>query len=499
MGKTPVELGVPIRSASIDLTEGCSLACKYCFADLLSKKKSEKWKLTEDVMKAAIDWLFADSTSGTAEEVNAEGGIRIEFWGGEPLHNWDMLVKMTEYIESKSKETGKRIGELSGTTNVVEIDKEKLEFFKEHNINFLMSIDGVKEAHDMFRIFPSGKGSWDVINEKLDMILDYFPYWQARISLHPAHVKYLYESFEYFISKGIYNAFYSPVYEADWTPEVWEEYEKQVKKIIKRMIRELKMGRRIEVKFINDMINYIIQAERLGIDLDNMNDDPELAVKLSERNQVPQPCGAGYRYVGISVDGQIYVCHRFNKHNMHHIPPEQKFGWLGNVWDGIINTELWERFHNWNVDDIPHCKGCPVRYHCKGGCYASNYDNAGAIGAKLDTQCQFQLTNYKLAKYALEEFKKAGLYDEKEKSLIYPNPFGQSKPVYVAEKCFCYNSLYTVPDYLKGEDADTLEETVLGMAHQVISKVIADLAELKTQNERNSKDPLKDFNRVSAT
>ena len=270
-GKTPMELGQTVRSISVDLTEGCSLRCTYCFADLIAKKKAENYKLKEETMRKVVDWLFADSTSGIAEDVNKHGGLHFEFWGGEPLHNWDMLVKMTHYIEKKSKETGKQIGGLGGTTNVVEITEDKLKFFKEHHINFLMSIDGVKENHNKCRIFPDGSGSWEVIDSKLDMILSYFPNWQARISLHPDYVPTLYKSYEYFFSKGMYSAFYSPVYEADWTEDVWQEYRKQILMLIERTVREAKMGRRIFVKFLEDSVNYILNAERAGIDLDDID------------------------------------------------------------------------------------------------------------------------------------------------------------------------------------------------------------------------------------
>lgn len=485
MYKTPIELGEPVRSISLDLTEGCSLRCTYCFADLAAHKKAEKWKLDEDTMKATVDWLFVDSTSGTKAQLEGNN-LNIEFWGGEPLHNWDMLTKTVDYAKQKSEETGKKI-HFGGTTNVVEITEERMKYFKEHNINFLMSIDGVKEAHDKFRLYPDGSGSWDTINDKLDMILEYKPNWQARISLHPDNIHMLYKSFEYFASKGIYSAFYSPVYEAEWTDEVWETYKDQVRKIIKRQIREKKIGRDLKVKFIDDMISYILNIKRQGVDLSKPN--PELR-HLSNSNHAKQPCGAGQRYMGISVDGQIYVCHRFNKHNMHHIKPEKKFGWLGDVWTGIHNLELYDRLKNWNVDEIEHCKECPVRYNCKGGCYGSNYDDAGKIDAKLPQQCQFQLNNYELVHEAIELYKEAGMYNEKTHEIITPD-FKNNIPSTKVDRCFCYSGVYSLPDYISGQvkGDDSVEETVLGMAQQVIGNVLTKVGEL----QRQGKDPFKTF------
>lgn len=136
MKKEAVRLKEPIRSMSIDLTEGCSLRCKYCFADLAAGKKAEKYKLSEDVMRAAVDWLFDDKTSGSKASLKGRP-LNIELWGGEPLHNWNILTKLVEYGEKKSKETGKKI-HFGGTTNVVEITEERMKYFKEHKINFLM-------------------------------------------------------------------------------------------------------------------------------------------------------------------------------------------------------------------------------------------------------------------------------------------------------------------------------------------------------------------------
>lgn len=496
MYKTPVDLGEPIKSISLDLTEGCSLRCKYCFADLAAHKKAEKWKLNEDTMEAVVDWLFDDSTSGNAKKMDNEP-INIEFWGGEPLHNWDMLVKAVEYSEKKSEETGKPV-HFGGTTNVVEITEERLKYFQDHNIHFLMSIDGVKESHDKFRVYPDGSGSWDAINGKLDMILDYMPHWQARISLHPDNLDLLYESFEYFLSKGIYSAFYSPVYEAKWTEENWKTYKDQVLKIIKRQIREAKMGRKLDVKFIDDMVQYVLNIKRKNINLDNPQLSPEELAQLSPGNHAIQPCGAGQRYVGISIDGQIYVCHRFNKHNMHHIEPNKKYGWLGDVWTGIQNLELYDYLKNWDVDNIEHCKNCPVRYNCKGGCYGANYDLSNKIDGELPDQCKFELANFDLAYEAIELWNNAGMYDERQKQIIIPNRQSNLPPINV-DRCFCHNGIYSIPDYMSGKEKNgiSVEETVLGMAQQVIGKALAEIGELQHQGQdpfKTSKMDEKSFN-----
>lgn len=319
------------------------------------------------------------------------------------------------------------------------------------------------------------------------------PHWQVRISLHPSNIELLYDSFEWLLSKGIYNAFYSPVYEADWTEEVWDSYERQARKIIRRQIREAKMGRRLHVKFIDDVVNYILNIQRQGINLESAENNPEQLAKLSNSNHAMQPCGAGMRYFGISVDGQIYVCHRFNKHNTHNIAPHKKYGWMGDVWKGIQNKELYEKFANWDVDKLEHCKDCPMRYSCKGGCYASNYDIQGKIDAKDENQCRFRLINYDIAKEAIDMYKEAGLFDYKQHQVKFPNMFGKNNnlPPLKVDRCFCHNGVYSIPDYMSKPEKDGISdiEKALFQAQQALGKATVKLKEERAKGN----DPMKQF------
>ena len=132
--------------------------------------------------------------------------------------------------------------------------------------------------------------------------------------------------------------------------------------------------------------------------------------------------------MGVSVDGHLYVCHRFNKHNTHHIPHDEKYGHMGDVENGITNFDLWNRFNSWDVNEIEHCKDCKLRYICKGGCYASNYDTAGAIDGKVAAACRFQEENHELAKIIIKRFKEEGLYDGRQKRLVYEGPKQSNRP-----------------------------------------------------------------------
>jgi uncharacterized protein len=341
---------------------------------------------------------------------------------------------------------------------------------KEHNMNFLMSIDGVKEAHDMHRKLPNGKGSWEIIDNKLDMILTYFPNWNARISLSDDIVKYLYKSFEYFESRGLHNNFYSPVYENDWNDEAKEEFMKQSKLIIDRQIRAARTGRKITNKFVDDTVEYILQLKRMNIDIEALAYTDIYNDKLVSQWKVP--CGAGSTYLGISVDGQLYMCHRMNKHNIT-IPYEERVGHLGDVWKGITNTEMYNKIINWDVDKLEGCKKCKFRYECKGGCYASNYDSAGAIDNVHKLHCWFKNAYYELALYYISQCKEYGLYDVNNHKIIIAGEYKNVQNQPFVQNCSCYGATYTFPDYVGQtslEDGDNFEENVLGMALQIITK-----------------------------
>lgn len=459
-GKKLKELGASTLNLSLDMTEGCSLRCKYCFADFQAKKREDR-KLTEEVMMQAVDWLFDDGNSGTVEEVNKQGGLGFEPWGGEPFHNFDMIKKTYEYFEQKSKETGKKIRHIGGTTNAVEFTEERLRWCAERNITWLISMDGIKENHDAQRVLPNGKGSFDIIDKNIDLykkVYGYAP--QLRMSLHPDYIPNIIKSYEYVLGKGIVSYFFSPVFEANWTNDHFKELEEQLVALYERMIINYKNGfPAIQNKFVDDMIYYILEAERQGINLDEIEKtgsyDPKLHT-LSRGMHLPKPCGAGSTYFGVSVEGQIFVCHRFNKHGLdpYKIHFEKRYGWLGNVWEGIHNEELLSKLRDWDVNNLEHCKYCKLKYYCKGSCYASNYDNAGKIDAKNEKSCKMNHTLYSAARRIIDLFKQYGLFDYNRHNIIYSNDRRPIKKYYqgmngnMFEKCMCNQGSY----YFKGVD-----------------------------------------------
>jgi uncharacterized protein len=499
-GKSLKELGTYTRNLSIDMTEGCSLRCKYCFADFASEKKENR-KLTKEVMKAAIDWLFDDETSGTVEEVNNSGGLGFEPWGGEPLHNFEMVKETYEYLIKKSEETGKKIGHIGGTTNAVEFTEERLQWCKERNINWLISLDGIKENQDSQRVFPDGSGSFDIVDKNLDLykkVYGYAPY--VRMSLHPDYIDNMYKSYEYVLGKGIHSYFFSPVYEANWTEQKYKDLEDVLVKIYEKLILDYKNGfPKVDNKFVDDMLFYILESQRRGINLEDIETtgsyDPKLHT-LSRGMHLPKPCGAGSTYFGISVDGQIYICHRFNKHGLDadKVKFTDRYGWLGNVWEGIHNVELFNVMKEWDVKDLEHCKYCKLKYYCKGSCYASNYDDAGSIKSKNEKSCRINESLYNAALRIIDLFKKYGMFDYERNDIVYIDNYNkggfQGKHGQTIETCMCNNATYYfdgLNQLLNNEKPDDIEELKMQILEGGVNVLLDMYKEIKMYKSSQSK------------
>ncbi len=506
-GKSLKELNTHTLAISLDMTEGCSLRCKYCFQDLGLGKKLENRKLTEDVMRQAVDWLFDDNTSGSVEYVNSQGGLSIEPWGGEPMHNFDMIVKTYEYALQKSKQTGKKLKSMGGTTNAVEFTEERLKWCSERNINWLVSLDGIKENHDKFRVTPTGAGSFDIVDRNIDLYKKVYGHQpEVRMSLHPDYIDNIIKSYEYIIGKGVSRYFFSPVFEADWNEESYRKLYENLVELYRLIIVNYKQGYPyVQNKFIDDMIGYILSAKAQNVDLDIIEKTgeyhPELN-KLSRSMPLPKPCSQGSMYFGVSVDGQIYICHRFNKHGIEpeELPYSDRYGWLGNVVEGIHNVDRVKQLINFNVNDLDHCKYCKLKYYCKGGCYASNYDNKGELDAQNDVACRINLVLYNQANKILELFKENGMFDERRLQIVIPAQQAQGfRGVngQIFDRCICNSGSYYIGvDELPDDDDESARaklariqgglQTLLSMYFNVEEELVREIRSEENKNQYNT-------------
>lgn len=360
----------PIMACTIDVTENCNLACTYCFTCGHRRKR-----LPEDMGKQIIDF-FDDHKDPNADH------YEITFWGGEPLLEFKLIKRLTRYAE---KLIGPKVI-FGGTTNGILLNEEKLKFLRDHKGKMMISVDGNKEVHDKYRIYPNGKGSWDDVIRKIKLALRFWPDLRLRISLTPELAPTLVEDMRYFYEDiGVNWMAFSPVFELDWTDEDID--------ILGDQYQEL---REYLGKHPNKFCKHVTDPGR-GI-------------------WQQYPCGAGRSYVGFSLDGKIWPCHRFNKHNDD--PNEMS---IGDIWNGF--NEKRQQFLDYPDKRKEQCGDCEYYKFCAGGCYAVHYDVCGDIFCNFDKFCKHTKALFK------------GIDPKDMKTSTNP-------PTARVPGCICYNSCY---------------------------------------------------------
>jgi uncharacterized protein len=410
---TPVESGFPISAITLDMTTGCNLGCDYCFAGAC--KEYQVTNLTFEQGKKTIDWLFLESTRGDNKLLD------ISFWGGEPLLRWDLIKELVLYAEGKAKEIGIQV-KFGGTTNVTLLTPDKFDFMEQHNVYFLLSIDGTQEHHDKHRKFKNGKGSWEVIDKNATEILKRWPEQQVRMSYSVENIDGMMDDLNYLYGKGFHDIVYSPVSEGNWTEERLATLKYIWDRIADWYIEKKKSNQPIRLKFLEDACRSMNSRGREG----------------------QAPCGAGRGYVGITTEGAIYPCHRFHKFEDTRPWYEQETA-IGHIDYGVLNQEWRENFTKWDAKkDMPEsCHSCKAYLkNCVGGCWATNWDNMGSLRKAPCINCTAELTTIKQAEKVAKE-----LGETYVNSLMGRRPMSFTELPEV-QGCQCYN----VQDMIYGRE-----------------------------------------------
>ncbi|MBO4374362.1 MAG: thioether cross-link-forming SCIFF peptide maturase [Lachnospiraceae bacterium] len=343
-----------IKAMCLHIAHDCNLRCAYCFAGD-GEYHGRKALMSYEVGKKALDLLIASSGS----RVNLE----VDFFGGEPTLNFDVVKKLVEYGRSREKECNKKF-RFTLTTNGLLLDDEVLDFANKEMGNLVLSIDGRREVNDRMRPTAGGKGSYDVILPKFRKAAasrDQTNYYVRGTYTHfntdfAKDVLHLHdEGFEQISVEPVVS---DPkeeyaIREED-IPVLLEQYDVLAREIIKR---------RKEGRFIN-FFHFMIDLEG----------GPCVAKRLSG-------CGAGTEYLAVTPWGDLYPCHQF-------VGKEEFL--LGNVDDGIINTKLSSKFASCNVYTKKECRDCFAKFYCSGGCMANSYNATGDINGNYETGCILQ-------------------------------------------------------------------------------------------------------------
>lgn len=343
-----------VKAMCLHIAHDCNLACKYCFAEE-GEYKGRRALMSFEVGKKALDYLVKNSGS--------RKNLEVDFFGGEPLMNWDVVKQLVEYGRSLEEQYNKKF-RFTLTTNGVLLNDEIIEYANKEMANVVLSVDGRKEIHDMMRPTRNGKGSYDIVMPKFKQVaesrnqMNYYvrgTFTRNNLDFSKDVLDLADQGFEQIsVEPVVAQPTESYAIREEDLPKIFEEYDKLAAELAKRK----KEGRGFN--FFHFMID--------------LSGGPCVAKRLSG-------CGSGCEYLAVTPWGDFYPCHQF--------VGEEKF-LMGNVDEGITKPEIREEFKNCNVYSKEKCKTCFAKFFCSGGCAANSYNFHGHINDAYDIGCEMQ-------------------------------------------------------------------------------------------------------------
>jgi len=341
-----------VKALCLHVAHTCNLNCSYCFASQ-GKYHGERALMSFETGKRALDFLIENSGTRT--------NLEVDFFGGEPLMNWDVVKQLVAYARTQEPIHHKKF-RFTLTTNGVLIDDDVIDFANREMSNVVLSLDGRKEIHDRLRVDYAGNGSYDRIVPKFQKLVaarggkNYYmrgTFTHANTDftndiLHMADLGFTELSMEPVVC--------APGDEAALTqedlPVLFEQYEL----LAKEMIRRKKEGKAFT--FYHYMLD--------------LTGGPCIYKRISG-------CGSGTEYMAVTPWGELYPCHQF--------VGDEHYS-LGNIWDGVTNTALRDEFKCCNAYARPECSDCWAKLYCSGGCAANAYHATGSIRGVYDYGCE---------------------------------------------------------------------------------------------------------------
>lgn len=341
-----------IKALCLHVAHTCNLNCSYCFASQ-GKYHGERALMSFEVGRRALDFLVENS--GTRRN------LEVDFFGGEPLMNWQVVKDLVAYARSIEKDAGKNF-RFTLTTNGALLDDEVTEFCNREMHNVVLSLDGRKEVNDRFRVDVAGNGSYERI----------VPNFQRFVAARGDKSYYMRGTYTHYNPDFTNDLFHmadlgftelsmEPVVCAPGDPCALTEEDfpvlcEQYELLAKDMLRRWREGR--PITFYHYMID--------------LKHGPCIYKRVSG-------CGSGTEYMAVTPWGELFPCHQF--------VGDPKYS-LGNIWDGVTNTAAQDEFRHCNAYSRPDCKDCWARLYCSGGCAANSYHATGSIGGVYEYGCR---------------------------------------------------------------------------------------------------------------
>ena len=350
-GKLKEKTAGVVKALCLHVAHTCNLNCSYCFASQ-GKYHGDRAIMSFEVGKQALDFLVANSGS--------RKNLEVDFFGGEPLMNFQVVKDLVAYARSIEKQHNKNF-RFTLTTNGVLVDDDVIDFANRECSNVVLSLDGRKEIHDRYRVDYAGNGSWEKIVPKFQKFVEARQgkeYYMRGTFTH-ANPDFL-KDIQQMLDLGFTELSMEPVVSAPGDPSGLTEEDlpivlDQYKKLAQLMLDRQKAGK--PFTFYHYMID--------------LSGGPCIYKRISG-------CGSGTEYMAVTPWGDLYPCHQF--------VGEEAFK-LGNIWDGVTNPDVQAQFAACNVYAHPECRDCWARLYCSGGCAANAYHSTGSITGVYEQGC----------------------------------------------------------------------------------------------------------------
>ncbi|MGI6030568.1 MAG: thioether cross-link-forming SCIFF peptide maturase [Eubacteriales bacterium] len=345
----------PVKALCLHVAHDCNLRCEYCFASTGEYNSHKRSLMSLEVGKKAIDMVIRESAN--------RRNIEIDFFGGEPLMNFDVVKQLVLYAREQEKIHDKHF-RFTITTNGMLLTDDKIDFINEHMDNIVLSLDGRREVNDRMRKTVTGAGCYDIVLPKFKKVAE--SRHQDRYYIRGTFTRYNLDFCDdvlHFVDEGFEQISVEPVatdpsmpyaIQPEDLPKVFAEYEKLAVKLLEK---------RKEGHFFN-FFHFMI----------DLSQGPCVIKRL-------HGCGCGNEYLAVTPEGDIYPCHQFV--GMENFK-------MGNVFDGKLDMDIKTSFACTNVYTKPECKKCWAKFYCSGGCNANSYQYAGDIHLPYTIGCEME-------------------------------------------------------------------------------------------------------------
>lgn len=335
--------GNVVKALCLHVAHTCNLNCSYCFASQ-GRYRGQRALMSFDVGRQALDFLIANS--GTRRN------LEVDFFGGEPLMNWEVVKRLVGYARSVEQERGKRF-RFTLTTNGVLIDDDVIDFANREMSNVVLSLDGRPEIHDRLRVDYAGRGSYSIIVPKFRKLVEKRGgknYYMRGTFTHanPDFTRDVFHMADLgFTELSMEPVVCAPDDPAALTPDDLEIVKREYETLAVEMLRREREGR--PITFYHYMLD--------------LTGGPCVYKRISG-------CGSGTEYMAVTPSGDLYPCHQFVGEESYR---------LGDVWNGVTNDAVREQFRACNAYARPECADCWARLYCSGGCAANAYHATGSV------------------------------------------------------------------------------------------------------------------------